>query len=59
MMVIKDRTCRSDIIVYFDVNLKLLTKLMNSAFVCVWTTWIYRTLCRIRFRSIRYGDSKV
>jgi len=26
-------TCRNDIIVYFNVNLKLLTKLINSAFV--------------------------
>jgi len=26
-------TCRSDTIVYFKVNLKFLTKLMNSAFV--------------------------
>jgi len=26
-------TCRSDIIVYFNVNLKLLTKVINSAFV--------------------------
>ena len=31
-MVIKDQTCRSDIIVYFNANLKLLTKLINSAF---------------------------
>ena len=28
----------SDIIVYFNVNLKLLTKLINNAFVCEWTT---------------------
>ena len=33
MLVIKDRNCRSDIIVYFNVNLKLLTKLINSALV--------------------------
>jgi len=38
MMVIKDRKRkRSDIIVYFNVNLKLLTKLINSGFVGVWT----------------------
>jgi hypothetical protein len=35
---LKTETCRSYIIVYFNVNLKLLTKLINSAFVCVWTT---------------------
>ena len=33
MKVIKDRTCRGDIIVYFNVNLKLLTKLINIDFV--------------------------
>ena len=32
---LKTETCRRDIIVYFDVNLKLLTKLINSAFVGV------------------------
>jgi len=31
--MLKTETCRSDIIVYFNVNLKLLTKLINSAFV--------------------------
>ena len=39
-MVIKDQTRRSDITVYLKVNLKLLTKLINSAFVGVWTTYI-------------------
>ena len=34
-MVIKTETCRSDIIVFFNVNLKLVTKLINSAFVGV------------------------
>jgi len=34
-MVIKDRKFRSNIIVYFSVNLELLTKLINSAFVGV------------------------
>jgi len=34
-MVIKDRNNGGDIIVYFNVNLKLLTKLINSAFVGV------------------------
>jgi len=29
----KSETCMSDIIVYFNVNLKLLTKLINIAFV--------------------------
>ena len=32
-MVIKAETRRSDIIVYFNVNLKLLTELIISAFV--------------------------
>jgi len=32
---LKTETCRSDIIVFFNVNLKLLTKLINSAFVGV------------------------
>jgi len=32
-MVIKTETCRSDIIVYFNANFKLLTKLIKSAFV--------------------------
>ena len=31
---------RSDIIVYCNVNLKLLTKLIKSAFVGKWTTYI-------------------
>ena len=31
-------TCRGDIIVYFNANLKLLTKLINSAFVGEGTT---------------------
>ena len=31
----------SDIIVYFNVNLKLLTKLINIAFVGEWTTGFY------------------
>ena len=30
---LKTETCRSDIIVYFNVNLKLLTKLIDSEFV--------------------------
>ena len=30
---LKPETCRSDIIVYFNVNLKLLAKLINIAFV--------------------------
>ena len=29
---LKTETCRSDIIVHFNVNLKLLTKLINGAF---------------------------
>ena len=32
-MVNKTETCRSHIIVYFNVNLNLLTKLIKNAFV--------------------------
>jgi len=32
-MLLKTETCRSDIIVYCSVNLKLLTKLIKSAFI--------------------------
>jgi len=32
---LKTETCRSDIIVYFNVTLELLTKLINSAIVGV------------------------
>jgi len=35
----------SDIIVYFNVNLKLLTKLINSAFVGEWTTYTWYGYC--------------
>ena len=41
---LKTETCRSDIIVYFNVNLKLLTELINSAFVCECTTQTLRRL---------------
>ena len=33
LCAVQSETCRSDIIVYFNVNFKLLTKLINSAFV--------------------------
>jgi len=31
--ILKTETCSSDIIVYFNVNIKLLAKLINIAFV--------------------------
>ena len=34
---LKTETCRSDSIVYFNADLKVLKKLINSAFVGEWT----------------------
>jgi len=46
---LKTETCRSDVIVYVNLNLKLLTKLINSAFVGEWTGYKFFTfrICNI------------
>jgi len=46
---LKTETRRSDIIGYVNVNLKLLTKLINSAFVGMWTGYKFFTfrICNV------------
>ena len=56
---LKTETCRSDIIVYLNVNLKLLTKLINSAFVGVWTTYFVSILVQFIPLWVIYTSSTI